>query len=184
MRRGHEARLPSVRRGAVGNRALERQPRPQRDAIAGRVFEAALGAFDLLSIHIGDRLGLYRALSADGPATAGELASRTGIDARYAREWVEQQAATGLLVVDDATADASARRFRLPLGVAEALRREALFDGLALEGARFGVADGRLANRAAILVLERDRRGGGSAGREPLPHAPRADRTRQGARCV
>jgi SAM-dependent methyltransferase len=94
---------------------------PTPDAIAGRVFDAAVAAFDILSINLGDRLGLYRALKEEGPATPGELARRAGISERYAREWLEQQAATGILVVDDPSADAAARRFRLPAGVAEAL---------------------------------------------------------------
>jgi 2-polyprenyl-3-methyl-5-hydroxy-6-metoxy-1,4-benzoquinol methylase len=93
----------------------------RRDALAGRLFDAALGAFDLLSIHLGLDLGLYEALRDDGPATATELAGRAGIDARYAREWLEQQAVTGILDVDDVTADAGARRFSLPAGHAEAL---------------------------------------------------------------
>lgn len=93
----------------------------RRDALAARLFEAALGAFDLLSIHLGLDLGLYEALRDGGPATAAELAGRAGIDARYAREWLEQQAVTGILDVDDVTADAGARRFSLPAGHAEAL---------------------------------------------------------------
>ncbi len=70
------------------------------DALAERVFSAALGAFDLAGIYLGDRLGLYRTLSADGPASPEELAARTGIDARYAREWLEQQAISGLVIHD------------------------------------------------------------------------------------
>ncbi|HET7829753.1 MAG TPA: methyltransferase domain-containing protein [Candidatus Limnocylindrales bacterium] len=85
----------------------------RRDAFAGRLFEALLGTFDLLSIQLGLELGLYSALRADGPATPPELAARAGIDARYAREWLEQQAVTGVLDVDDATADADARRYSL-----------------------------------------------------------------------
>ena len=92
----------------------------RRDALAGRLFEAALGAFDLLTIHLGLDLGLYGALRG-GPLTTGELASRAGIDARYAREWLEQQAVTGILEVDDVAADADARRYSLPAGHAEAL---------------------------------------------------------------
>lgn len=93
----------------------------QRDALAGRLFEAALGAFDLLTIHLGLDLGLYESLRRDGPATADELAQRAGIDARYAREWLEQQAVTGILDVDDVSADPEARRYALPAGHAEAL---------------------------------------------------------------
>ena len=69
------------------------------EALGGRIFEAALGAADLLSIYLGDRLGWYRSLTTDGPCTPAELASRTGTHERYAREWLEQQAVTGLLTV-------------------------------------------------------------------------------------
>lgn len=43
------------------------------------------------------RLGFYRCLAKDGAVTAQELAERTGTHPRYAREWLEQQAASGLL---------------------------------------------------------------------------------------
>ena len=70
--------------------------RPTRPSAAtpwpGRVGAAVLGALDVQAIYLGDRLGLYRALAEGGPATAPELATRTGIDPRYAREWLEQQA--------------------------------------------------------------------------------------------
>ena len=91
------------------------------DAIVGRLFEAAVGAFDLLSVVIGDRLGLYGSLKRDGSATSGELATRAGIAQRYAREWLEQQAASGILLVDDPAAAPDQRRFTLPPGHAEAL---------------------------------------------------------------
>lgn len=93
----------------------------QRDALAGRLFEASLGAFDLLTIHLGLELGLYEALRERGPATSIELAQRAGIDARYALEWLEQQAVTGILEVDDVAAASDARRYSLPPGHAEAL---------------------------------------------------------------
>ena len=48
------------------------------------------------------------------PAPPPELAAAAGIDARYAREWLEQQAAAGVLTVDDATAAPDERRFTLP----------------------------------------------------------------------
>jgi 2-polyprenyl-3-methyl-5-hydroxy-6-metoxy-1,4-benzoquinol methylase len=88
----------------------------RRDALVGRLFEATLGAFDLLTIHLGDRLGLYRAIAERGPVTAPELAAAAGIAPRYAREWLEQQAVTGLLDVDDTTAAADERRYSLPAG--------------------------------------------------------------------
>jgi hypothetical protein len=38
--------------------------------VANRVLGAALGAMETLSIYVGDRLGWYRSLVDDGPATA------------------------------------------------------------------------------------------------------------------
>ena len=57
-----------------------------------RVFEATIGALELVAVYLGDRLGLYRGAGRRGPATSAELAERTGTDERYAREWLEQQA--------------------------------------------------------------------------------------------
>lgn len=85
------------------------------DALAERLFIAALGSFDLAGVYLGDRLGWYASLATDGPATAGELASRTATDARYAREWLEQQAVSGILEIDPGD------RFRLPEAHAEVL---------------------------------------------------------------
>jgi SAM-dependent methyltransferase len=50
-------------------------------------------------VVIGHRLGLYTALAA-GPATAAELAGRTGCDARYLTEWCRGQAAGGYIGYD------------------------------------------------------------------------------------
>ncbi len=85
------------------------------DALSERLFAAALGSFDLAGVYLGDRLGWYASLHADGPATPDELASRTGADARYSREWLEQHAVGGILGVDDDG------RFHLPEGHAAVL---------------------------------------------------------------
>jgi len=82
-------------------------------ALSERVAEAVVGALESAAIVLGDRLGWYRAL-ADASATAPELADRTGSDARYAREWLEQQAVAGYLEVDDAAAAPDERRYTLP----------------------------------------------------------------------
>jgi 2-polyprenyl-3-methyl-5-hydroxy-6-metoxy-1,4-benzoquinol methylase len=91
--------------------------RDERDAFAERLFRSALGYFDLLSIRLGQRLGLYEVL-AEGPVTSQELASRAGIAERYAREWLEQQATVGILRADVETEDPT---FSLPPGHAEVL---------------------------------------------------------------
>ena len=74
------------------------------------------GALELLTVYLGERLGLYQALHVDGPATSAELAARTGTTERYIREWLEHHAASGLLEVDDPAAEPLARRYRLPPG--------------------------------------------------------------------
>jgi SAM-dependent methyltransferase len=52
------------------------------------------GALTASLVVIGDKLGLYKAL-VDRPATADELAQRTGTTERYVREWLNAQAAAG-----------------------------------------------------------------------------------------
>ena len=94
----------------------------RRDALVERLFGATIGAFDLCGVYIGDRLGLYRALEAQGPMSAAELAGAAGIHQRYALEWLEQQAASAILDVVDA--EGGVQRFNLPPGHAEALLDE------------------------------------------------------------
>ncbi|MBI3326693.1 MAG: class I SAM-dependent methyltransferase [Nitrospinae bacterium] len=48
-------------------------------------------------IYLGDRLGLYRALDGAGPITSEELARKAGLHERWLREWLQGQAAAGLL---------------------------------------------------------------------------------------
>jgi 2-polyprenyl-3-methyl-5-hydroxy-6-metoxy-1,4-benzoquinol methylase len=91
-----------------------------RDALAERLFEGVLGMTDIYTVYMGDRLGIYRALAA-GPASEAELAAGTNTDRRYLREWLEQQAVTGLIEVDDASKPTGERRYRLPDGYAEVL---------------------------------------------------------------
>lgn len=52
---------------------------------------------------VGDKLGLYRALAANGPLTPRELAERTGTAERYIREWLNAQAAGGYVEYDAAS---------------------------------------------------------------------------------
>lgn len=104
------------------------QPRDQqrRDALAERLFGAFTLGSELLTIDLGRRLGLYETVHAAGSVTAAELAQRSGIHERYAREWLEQQAAAGIIDVvagpgigtgsgtGDDTGAALTRRFALP----------------------------------------------------------------------
>lgn len=137
--------------GQIGDDVAQR-----RDALVGRLFQGLLGTLDLLTVYVGDRLGLYRALADGGPAAAAELAARTGTGERYVREWLEQQATADILDVEDAAADPGARRYTLPAGHAEALLDRDSLNHIAPVG-RFAACLGGVLPK----VLEAFRSGGG-----------------------
>jgi len=92
-----------------------------RDALAERLFQATLATWDIVTIHLGHRLGMYRALGEAGSATSSELAAAAGLNERYVREWLEQQAVAGILTCENPSAAAGDRRFALPPGHAAVL---------------------------------------------------------------
>src|SRR6185312_14864409 len=49
-----------------------------------------------LLIHLGDRLGLYRAMEGAGTLTSDQLAVATGLHERWVREWLRGNAAADL----------------------------------------------------------------------------------------
>ena len=100
------------------SQVLETQPAYSTDAIAERLFNAAIEAMDLLSVYVGDRAGLYTSLAGSAPVTPAELAARTGTSERYVREWLEQQATTGILALHQSE---DGHRYSLPVEHAEAL---------------------------------------------------------------
>lgn len=91
-----------------------------REALAEQLVGATSAGFEALSVWLGLRLGLYTALD-EGRATPGELARRAGVDARYAREWLEHQAVAGIITVDDPAAEPDARHYSLTPAQAEVL---------------------------------------------------------------
>ena len=48
-------------------------------------------------VIMGERLGLYKAMSEFGPLTSEELANKTNTNERYVREWLANQAAGGYI---------------------------------------------------------------------------------------
>jgi len=86
----------------------------ETEELVERLFGAVIDTLEVASIHLGGRLGFYRALADDGDATPAELAVRTGTAERYVREWLEQQAVAGFLCVDDPNAPLDKRRYGLP----------------------------------------------------------------------
>lgn len=101
--------------------ALTKKDEEQRGELVERLFHGGVAVLEMLSIYVGDRLGLYRALALDGPSTAGQLARSAGIHERYAREWLEQQAVAGLIEVTAEDSDSNKRGYRLAPGHAEVL---------------------------------------------------------------
>jgi SAM-dependent methyltransferase len=93
----------------------------RRDALLERLDQSVTAMVEVCAVYLGERLGLYAALATRGPLTSSELATATDTHERYAREWLEQQALAGILDVEDRHAAPAERRFRLPLGHAEAL---------------------------------------------------------------
>src|SRR5690606_32292517 len=84
------------------------------EAFAEQLFGAALGTAELTITWFGRALGLYDALRGADALSAPEVAARAGVDARYAREWLEHQAVAGILTVDDPAAEPDERRYTLP----------------------------------------------------------------------
>lgn len=114
--------LPPVSDAPAARGTVADESGPSADEFSERIVGAALGWFELMSIHLGDRLGWYDALVAKGPLTAPELAASTSTAPRYAREWLEQQASSGIVsVVGPVDASPDARRYALRAGPAEAL---------------------------------------------------------------
>src|ERR671928_1476520 len=76
----------------------------------GKVLSDFGGAASAILVYIGDKLGLYKAMSDFGkPITSKELANITGTSERYIREWLANQAACGYL-----TYDPSSQRYTIP----------------------------------------------------------------------
>jgi len=70
------------------------------EALSERIFNEINGAMSALSLYVGYRLGLFRALADTGPTTPSDLAKRTGYHERYVREWLEGMAAGRYVAYD------------------------------------------------------------------------------------
>src|SRR3974390_2352607 len=68
----------------------------------GKMIGLMTGSTLCYSILLGDELGLYRELAGTGPRSADSVAAKTGCNARLVREWLDSQAAGGLLAYDPA----------------------------------------------------------------------------------
>jgi 2-polyprenyl-3-methyl-5-hydroxy-6-metoxy-1,4-benzoquinol methylase len=66
----------------------------------GKVVTDVGAAMSAALVVVGDRLGLYKAMAAQGPTTARKLAAATGTSERYVSEWLNSQAAGGYVTYD------------------------------------------------------------------------------------
>lgn len=64
-------------------------------AFLDQVFGDAATAVNGLTVSLGDRLGLYRAMAGAGPLSAAALARRTATQEPYIREWLHTQVGAG-----------------------------------------------------------------------------------------
>ena len=69
----------------------------------GRVLGDTAATTTIVLAAIGDKLGLFKDLAANGPSTSEALAGRTATNERYVREWLAGMYAAGYLGYDPST---------------------------------------------------------------------------------
>lgn len=70
------------------------------EPLLGKMVTEMGAAANASLVLLGDKLGLFRALAADGPMDSVALAQKTGTHERYVREWLAAQAASGFITFD------------------------------------------------------------------------------------
>ncbi|MGD8808862.1 MAG: methyltransferase domain-containing protein [Gammaproteobacteria bacterium] len=99
---------------------LNPQPAPEEiEAALGQTITDLGAAFSGVLVNVGRRLGLYRTMTEIGACTSEQLAEATGIQERYVREWLNNQAAGGYVRYEPQT-----RQYVLPAAQAMVLAAE------------------------------------------------------------
>ncbi|HEX6869659.1 MAG TPA: class I SAM-dependent methyltransferase [Micromonosporaceae bacterium] len=70
------------------------------DGFVNQLVTDFAGAASTVMTIVGDRLGLYQAMTGAGPVTAAELAAATGLHPRLVREWLAAQTVSGYVEYD------------------------------------------------------------------------------------
>jgi hypothetical protein len=91
----------------------------KQEAFVHKVLGDTSATMTTLLASIGDRLGLFKDLAVNGPATSAEVAKRTGTNERYVREWLG-----GMTTAKYLQYDAPTHRFSLPAEHAAAVAAE------------------------------------------------------------
>jgi SAM-dependent methyltransferase len=80
------------------------EARPVDEAKLGDLINKAVGDFGAIMsgtlVAVGDKLGLFKAISDGGSVTSADLAKRSGCAERYVREWLAAMAASGNITYD------------------------------------------------------------------------------------
>ncbi len=72
------------------------------EQLMGTMVGYMTGGAVCFSVWLGDELGLYRAMAGSGPLSADDVASKSKCNPRLVREWLDGQAAGGLVHYDAA----------------------------------------------------------------------------------
>src|SRR3989442_10239840 len=105
--RGIADALVRAKRHVGAKRALNQEvpmDHAKVEALAFRMVGDMAASFSIALGHVGDRLGLFRAMKGAGPLTSEQLASKTGLNERYVREWLKAMVAAEYLDYDPASA--------------------------------------------------------------------------------
>src|SRR5690349_23116523 len=118
-RTGHTVAVHPTRRKFMATEAAPALDEAKIGEFVNQVLGELGATANAALVVIGDKLGLYEAMSEAGPITPSELAERTGTAERYVREWLNAQAAGGYVSYDSRT-----QRYTLPPEQACALADE------------------------------------------------------------
>ena len=70
------------------------------EGLVGHLVGLMTGSAVSAAVALGDRLGLYRAMNGSGPVSADQLAQKASCHPRLVREWLDSQAAAGLIAYE------------------------------------------------------------------------------------
>jgi 2-polyprenyl-3-methyl-5-hydroxy-6-metoxy-1,4-benzoquinol methylase len=73
------------------------------EELVGQIAGHMTGGAICLGMWLGDELGLYRAMAGAGELSADDIAGKVACNPRLTREWLDSQAAAGLLTFDQAS---------------------------------------------------------------------------------
>ena len=97
------------------------------EAFSGQLLTALNSGALCLMVSIGHRTGIFDVMRGLPPATSDEIATKTGLNERYVREWLGALATAGVVHVDPGT-----NQYVLPSEHAAFLTRVAAADNLAV----------------------------------------------------